>query len=56
MNVVAWNVRGYNDPSKSQEVKELFKKHNIHVLYLIEIRVKEHKNGKIRNKLSRCWQ
>jgi hypothetical protein len=43
MNILIWNVRGLNHPSKQREVKSMIRKNKIGLICLIETRVKEAK-------------
>ena len=43
INLLIWNVRGLNHPSKQREVKNMIKLHKIGLVCLIETRVKETK-------------
>lgn len=55
MIVMTWNVRGFNDPSKLLEVKNLVAVHRVKLLCLIEMRVKEGKASGLMRKFSSCW-
>lgn len=55
MNIITWNVRGLNRPSKQREVKSMIKLHKIGLVCLIETRVKEEKADLIRDSIVPCW-
>jgi exonuclease III len=55
MNILIWNMRGLNDPSKQREVKSMVKRHFIGLLCLIETKVKERKADHIRNTIVLDW-
>lgn len=42
MRICNWNITGFNDPCKNKEIKCLVSKHHIHILALLETRVKPH--------------
>lgn len=48
MNLIVWNVRGLNDPSKQREVRSLIKRKRAVLVCLIETRVKLGKSEMIK--------
>ncbi|XP_075079966.1 uncharacterized protein LOC142165276 [Nicotiana tabacum] len=55
MNLVAWNVRGFNKAYKQKEFKLFLKNNSICVIAVLEHRVKEHNATKIISKFGRGW-
>ena len=47
MNLLVWNVRGFNDPFKQIRVIERIKFLNTQIVCLLETRVKENKSQSI---------
>ncbi|KAK8586074.1 hypothetical protein V6N13_130600 [Hibiscus sabdariffa] len=47
MAILVWNVRGFNDPLKQSRILKVVKKYDVHVLCLLETRVKEYNLGTI---------
>ena len=47
MNIIAWNVRGLNDPLKQRAIADRIKSLNSSLVCLIETRVKENKKQPI---------
>ncbi|XP_074282999.1 uncharacterized protein LOC141607544 [Silene latifolia] len=43
MKIVAWNVRGFNNPLKHSEVKSYMRNNNLDIIALLETRVKQMK-------------
>lgn len=56
MNKIScWNVRGFNQPFKSKEMKKLIRENNIGLCGIIETRVAKHRVGDTFNKFFRRW-
>ena len=55
MNLLLWNVRGFNNPLKQKGVMGRIKEHNIQVVCLLETRVKEIKSQSIIDKHFQGW-
>lgn len=55
MNLLIWDVRELNHPSKQREVKRMIKLHKIGLVCLIEIRVKEAKADMLRTSIVPDW-
>ena len=49
--LVAWNVRGVNDPTKIKELKDLILKHNTYGCALFKTGVRRDKAEKIQKKI-----
>ena len=47
VKIASWNVRGLNDPSKHKEIKILVFKENIHVMGVLETKIKQINESKI---------
>ena len=47
MTILIWNVKGFNDLLKQKSMVARIRKLNIHLVCLIEIRVKENKSQPI---------
>ncbi|XP_048496269.1 uncharacterized protein LOC125495557 [Beta vulgaris subsp. vulgaris] len=55
MLMIAWNVRGFNDPLKQKEVKHFFKHHKCQLCALFETIVRRNNVDKVRKKLGSEW-
>lgn len=51
MKMVAWNVRGLNDPVKTKETKVFLQQHGVDFCALFETRVRDHKLQMFRRSL-----
>ena len=56
MNVLSWNIRGLNDPTKVVVVKRLCRQNNIGLLSILETKVKLNKRLAIQKKFGVQWQ
>lgn len=52
MNIICWNVRGMNDPSRERDVHELLVEHKIGIVGLLETKVKQSNVGRIENRVN----
>ena len=55
MNLLVWNVKGFNDPLKQKGVMGRIKELNIQVVCLLETRVKENKCQSIKDRHFQGW-
>jgi len=55
MNMLIWNVRGLNHPSKQQEVQRIVRAKRISIACLIETKVKESNSGNISSSMLPGW-
>lgn len=55
MNLVAWNIRGFNDPIKIKEVKDFLLKQNAGCSAMFETRVRRQKMDSLQKKLRIQW-
>lgn len=56
MNICAWNVRGFNEPSRAVEAGRLFRQYNVGLFRLLETKVKKDNSGRIMERMSKEWQ
>lgn len=54
-NILAWTIRGLNNSSKQNEVRNFIKSHNIKLFSLLETRVKMKNLGKMYSNLCSGW-
>ena len=47
VKIASWNVRGLNDPTKQKEVKNFVSKENVHVIGVLETKIKQPNERKI---------
>ncbi|XP_057247520.1 uncharacterized protein LOC104901502 [Beta vulgaris subsp. vulgaris] len=53
--MVAWNVRGLNDPIKIKETRVFLQQHGVDFCALFETRVRDHKASNVQKKLGNIW-
>ena len=56
MNMLIWNVRGFNHPIKQKEVVGRIRRLNVNFACLLETRVKQNKMQKIFNRQFPGWK
>lgn len=56
MIVASWNIRGMNDPSKTLELQNMILKYKVHVLCLIDTRVRENNINEVIQRACSRWQ
>ena len=56
MNVLIWNVRGLNDPVKQKAVVGRIRENKIHLVCLLETRIKEIKMQAVISRHFQGWQ
>lgn len=56
MSILAWNIRGLNDPNKVKEIKHYLDSQHVSIVGLLETRVKEKNTKRIQQKFgnNRC--
>lgn len=55
LNILTWNVRGFNRPFKHRDDKRLLFSHKVNILCLLETRVQPSKADVIRNHMFTDW-
>ena len=55
MNLLVWNVRGFNDPLKQKGIVDRIKSLNAQIVCLLETRVKENKSQSIIDRHFQGW-
>lgn len=55
-SISCWNVRGFNQPFKVREMKDLIRENNIGICAIVETRVAKKRVGGIFSKLFRQWE
>lgn len=55
-NFMCWNIRGFNQPFKSKEVKNVIRNENIGLCSLLETHVAKQRETRIFNKMFRGWE
>lgn len=56
MKLSTWNIRGLNEPLKSEEVKKHLHTHTVGVMAIIETRVKVQNKPKLQKKFGSMWK
>lgn len=55
MNILVWNVRGLNSPSRLEDVKKLVEESRVGIAGLVETKVKEKNTSFILNGVAPNW-
>ncbi|XP_056698287.1 uncharacterized protein [Spinacia oleracea] len=55
MNICTWNIRGLNEPLKANEVRRFLNNHSIHVVALLETRVRLGNKEKVQKRFGGVW-
>ncbi|KAK4707488.1 hypothetical protein R3W88_032980 [Solanum pinnatisectum] len=56
MKLVTWNTKGINNLHKQKEIKLFLTENKVEITALLEHKIKEHKAGKVIQKIAQCWK
>lgn len=56
MNILAWNIRGCNEPSRVKEACKIVKENNVGIFALLETKVKRDNSVRITKRMGEKWK